>query len=260
MREPIIAALVVLISTALTWCDCQERAERENAIGVQVYRAGKLEEAASHFRVAADVDPDCLNAHLWLGAALANSYIPGANTPANRAIAEGAITAYKKVLELQPDNLDAMKAVGSLSFNMKEFNVSKLFFQKAVALDPSDAESYYTIGVIDWTESYQARMDLRQRLGLKSDESLIGLGPCADMRAANLTNLEEGIQALSRSLELRPDYDDAMAYLNLMYRERADIQCGDVAGREADLTTADHWVDMTIQLKKRKAEQRTVRR
>ena len=32
---------------------------------------------------------------------------------------------------------------------------------------------------------------------------------------------------LEKALELRPDYDDAMAYMNLMYRERADLQCDD---------------------------------
>ena len=45
-----------------------------------------------------------------------------------------------------------------------------------------------------------------------------------------------------------------MAYLNLMYRERADIQCDDPAARAADLKTADEWVDKTMAVKKQKAE------
>ena len=55
-------------------------------------------------------------------------------------------------------------------------------------------------------------------------------------------------------MQLRPDYDDAMAYLNLMYRERADLECGDEAAHAADLKTADEWVDKTMATKKAKAE------
>jgi hypothetical protein len=45
-----------------------------------------------------------------------------------------------------------------------------------------------------------------------------------------------------------------MAYLNLMYRERADLDCDDLAARAEDLATADHWVDETLRVKKLKAE------
>jgi len=59
---------------------------------------------------------------------------------------------------------------------------------------------------------------------------------------------------LKKAIDLRHDYDDAMAYMNLMYRERADVQCNDPAARAADLKAADDWVDMTLAIKKRKAE------
>jgi len=39
-----------------------------------------------------------------------------------------------------------------------------------------------------------------------------------------------------------------------MYREKADVECDDLAGREEDLKTADHWVDETLRVKKAKAE------
>jgi len=64
----------------------------------------------------------------------------------------------------------------------------------------------------------------------------------------------EGIDSLNTAIKLRPDYDDAMAYLNLMYRERADVECDDLAARQEDLKTADHWVDETLSTKKAKAE------
>jgi hypothetical protein len=54
-------------------------------------------------------------------------------------------------------------------------------------------------------------------------------------------------------MQLRADYDDAMAYMNLLYREKADLECGDAAARADDLKTADEWVDKTMATKKAKA-------
>ena len=60
--------------------------------------------------------------------------------------------------------------------------------------------------------------------------------------------------SLDKAIQLRPGYDDAMAYMNLMYRERADLECDDLASRAQDLKTADEWVDKTLAAKKVKAE------
>jgi hypothetical protein len=58
--------------------------------------------------------------------------------------------------------------------------------------------------------------------------------------------LEEAMQMLVKALELRPDYDDAMAYMNLLYRERADLHCNDVAARDADLAKARNGLPGTL--------------
>jgi hypothetical protein len=77
---------------------------------------------------------------------------------------------------------------------------------------------------------------------------------CALVRDKNTANIQEGIDNLNKAIQLRPDYDDAMAYMNLMYRERADVQCDDKDAHTADLKTADEWVDKTLAIKKLKAE------
>ena len=77
---------------------------------------------------------------------------------------------------------------------------------------------------------------------------------CTALSAKNSTYIQDGITALNKALQLRPDYDDAMAYMNLLYREKADLECTDPAARAADLKTADDWVDKTMAIKKLKAE------
>src|SRR5262249_35490535 len=69
----------------------------------------------------------------------------------------------------------------------------------------------------------------------------------------NWTMVDDGISMLEKAIQLRPDYDDAMAYINLMYRERADLECADAAASSRDLKTADEWVDKAMAAKKAKA-------
>jgi len=108
--------------------------------------------------------------------------------------------------------------------------------------------------VIDWTQSYQPRMEERSKLGLKPEEPLKDKKVCNALRQKVQDIIQDGISMLEKALQLRPDYDDAMAYMNLLYRERADLQCDNPAARAADLKTADEWVDKTMAVKKAKAE------
>lgn len=88
---------------------------------------------------------------------------------------------------------------------------------------------------------------------MKATDPLKDKKVCAAVKAHNAPIVEEGLGLLNKALQLRQDYDDAMAYTNLLYRERADYECDDPAARAADLKTADGWVDKTIATKKEKA-------
>ena len=72
--------------------------------------------------------------------------------------------------------------------------------------------------------------------------------------------MNEGLQFLQRAVELNPNYDDAMQYLNLTFRRRADLACGDDAARKADLAKADEWSQRAMGARKeneRKKEEKT---
>ncbi len=102
-------------------------------------------------------------------------------------------------------------------------------------------------------------METRAKLGVKPNENLNPENEdqkkaCDELRVKSKAALEEGIASLNKAIELRPDYDDAMAYMNLMYREKADVECDDLAARAEDLKTADAWVDKVMAIKKAKAE------
>jgi len=249
------AALLGLAAVLLLFGGCNKLKARDQLNkGVQAYKNAKYELAIEHFKNAVALDPRLLNARLYLATAYAQQYVPGADTPENNQTGQQAIEEYKKVLQADPGNTNSVKGIASLYFNMKKFDQAKEYHEKAKQLDPNDPEEYYSIGVIDWTESYAPRQEERAKLGLKPDEPLKDKKVCESLRERNLSKVDEGIQNLNRALQLRPDYDDAMAYMNLLYREKADLECGDPDARAADLKTADDWVDKTMATKKAKAE------
>jgi tetratricopeptide (TPR) repeat protein len=68
--------------------------------------------------------------------------------------------------------------------------------------------------------------------------------------------LEEGEKMLGKALEVNPNYEDAMAYMNLLYRERADYS---ESKEEYDkfVAMADEWVQKTLDTRQRVLEEST---
>ncbi|HEX4425293.1 MAG TPA: hypothetical protein VH079_07825 [Terriglobales bacterium] len=226
--------------------------------GTQAYRQAKFEEAIDHFQKAVSLDPQSKAAHLYLATALAGQYIPGVDVAENLKIGQVALDEFQKALDLDPKSLDSMKGIASLDFAMKRFEAAKQVDLRIIELEPGNPEFYYAIGILDWTQSYTRRMELRGKLGLDPAEPLINAKECWDLRNDDQDLVKDGIGQLAKALQLRRDYDDAMAYMNLLYRERADIQCGDIVSYRADVQTAGKWVDATLAVKKEKAAPKTV--
>jgi len=246
---------------AASGCD-KLRARDQLNKGVASYKNAKYEEAISHFQQAVSLDPALIVARLYLATAYAQQYIPGVSDPDNLQIGEQAVEQYKHVLDANPGkepSINSDKGIAYIYLNMKRFDDAKTYYRKATEVDPNDPEPYYSVGVIDWTQTYQPRMEARAELGLKPEDSLNPKDKeqkkvCDELKDKNAPDIQDGIDVLNKALQLRPDYDDAMAYMNLMYRERADVECEDPAARAADLKTADDWVDKTMATKKAKAE------
>jgi tetratricopeptide (TPR) repeat protein len=254
-RKLLVLMAAVLVLLVGTGCNKLRARDHLNK-GVQAYKNAKYEQAIDHFQQSVTLDPTLINARLYLATAYAQQYIPGADMPDNNRMGEQAIDQYKQVLQVDAKNINSIKGIAYLYLQMKKFDLAKEFYKKASEADPNDAEPYYSVAVIDWTQTYQPRQEERVKIGLKPDDSLPAKDKkvCALVREKNTANIQEGIDNLNKALQLRPDYDDAMAYMNLMYRERADVQCDDKDARTADLKTADDWVDKTMAVKKAKAE------
>lgn len=260
LRLLTLVAVMLAIFSSLG-CDKLKARDQLNK-GVKAYKDTHYEQAIDHFQQAVTLDPALLVARMYLATAYVSQYIPGVDDPDNIRTANEAIKQYQTVIDANPSReqkVTSAKGIAYLYLNMKKWDDAKKYYRMASDLDPNDAEPYYSVGVIDWTACYQPRMEERAKLGMKPDDHLDAKNKdqkklCEDLKAKNGPAIQEGIDSLTKAIQLRPDYDDAMAYMNLMYRERADVECEDLAARNDDLKTAEHWVDETLRVKKANAE------
>ena len=76
------------------------------------------------------------------------------------------------------------------------------------------------------------------------------------MKAKDGAAVDEGMKMLQTAIDKRQDYDDAMAYMNLLYRRKAnDMTCEDAQTRADYVKTANEWSDKAMAARKKKAEE-----
>ena len=207
-------------------------AEQAVEQGKRTYEAGEWETAAAYFKRALELEPESKDAHLWLGMTYASQFVPGSPSEENKEVARASIREMEKVLEADPQNATALLylsqlyfglTVGAADWNERQlFEKSKQYRWHLTKVDPDNPEHYYAIGVIDWTLSFRPRMEKKRNLGLLPDQPLPEIDR-AELAEQSEAVVNEGIRALEYALSLKPEYSDAIAYLHLMYREKADL-------------------------------------
>jgi tetratricopeptide (TPR) repeat protein len=265
-RRGLSAAALVILVAASSGCSKLKARDLLNK-GVANFKNGQYDKAVEDFKEAKDLDPSLMNARLYLATAYASQYIPGAPSDENVTRGNAAINEFKGVLERDANNLSAIDGIGSILFQMsgqpfnpEKFQESKTYHQKHIELKPTDPEPYYWIGVIDWTLAFRANAELRTAYNkdhinkqIKESDAL----PAAvrnDYVAKDGALVDEGIANLQKAIQIKPDYDDAMAYLNLLYRRKADmVESADE--RASYQKQADDLVDKVKEIKQKRAEQ-----
>jgi tetratricopeptide (TPR) repeat protein len=252
----LVAAAVLLATT--TGCN-KLRARDQLNKGVQAYKAAHYEEATEHFKNAINLDNDLKVAKMYLATVYAQQYVPGVDSPENIRNAQQAIEQYQTVLQSDPKNVTSLKGIAFLYMQQKKFDEAREYYRKAIDADPNDPETYYSLGVTDWTEAFKDAGDVKSKEGIKPDDELKGKGSqkiCDQLKTKDGPLIDEGIKMLQEAVDKRQDYDDAMVYLNLLYRRRAnDMTCDDAEARAQLVKTANEWSDKAMAARKKKADE-----
>jgi tetratricopeptide (TPR) repeat protein len=261
-RIPVTAALLALMLSTVTGCN-KLKSRDQLVKGVQAFKNARYEEAVNHFQSAISLDPNSADAKLYLATAYSYQVVPNLDTPENLALAKKALDGFQAVLASNPNDVGALKQVASINFNTKKFEEAKEYQKKVIALDANDAEAHYTIGVVDWIQAYKNAQTILAADGLTDDGNgnvKKSKATCQKLKDQNTPLIDEGMQYLQKAVQINTTYDDAMQYLNLTYRRKADIECGDENARKDDLAKADEWAQKAMGARKeneKKKEEKT---
>lgn len=267
MRRLPLAAAILVGAMAFVGTGCSFLSARNHLNkGVAAMKTAKYKEATEHFKEAISLDPDWEVPKLYLATAYLQQWIPGAESAENREFANQARAGFMKVLEAKPDDKMALAYMASMAYS-EATSGSPTPEEKKAKLDEAEswqtkrnqvepnAEAYYSLAVISYIRWVPDWLGARSALKMRQEDP----GPLKDkkvreeLKAKHEASLDTGLANLKKALELDPEYENAMTYLSLIIREKADL-LDDKAAYDAAVAEADKWQDESMKIRKIKAE------
>jgi tetratricopeptide (TPR) repeat protein len=260
MRKTIVVFSVAGLALLAAGCT-QLRSRSQINEGVAAFKNAQFPQAVEHFKTAVELEPDFSSARLYLAVAYMQQYVPGAESPDNEKMADQALTEFQNVIAKAPNDQAAVKTasqyIATIKLNQHKWDEAQQWFQKVIQLDPKNADAYYSMGFIAWSKWYPAYATAMHDLKQPMDSNF----PIKDKKVkAELKEkwdgvIQGGLDNLNKCLEVDSLRDDAMAYENLLIRERAYL-LDDQKEFESQIALANSWIDKAMAAKKTVAEKK----
>jgi tetratricopeptide (TPR) repeat protein len=232
--------------------------------GVQAYKNMHYAEAVNHFKQAVELDPNSANARSYLAMSYMVQWVPGSEAPDNVKNLQAARGTFQEVLDKDPKNSLALASMASMAYNeatagtpdqkKAALQEAMKWNRRAIEVDPKDAEAYYFLGVIDWSQAYPAIITARAGIKMPLDQP----GPIKDAKVrAELKDkwepvIDDGLADLKKCLAIDNENEDAMTYVNLLLRRKADLDDTPEEAK-ADLAQAEDWSNKSLETRRIKA-------
>src|ERR1051326_5468165 len=231
LSAALLAASMVLAGPGCSYLKSRDHLNQ----GIASFRNAKYGDAVEHFEQSIKLDPQWPTPRLYLATSYMVQWIPGAESPENLEFARKAKEEFTTVLDKDPNDKTALASLAMLAFNqaqslpldqkLKLFDEAAKWQHRRIEVDPKEKEAYYSLGVIDYQKWIPALNNARASLKMRPEDP----GPLKDkktkeeLKAQYSAIVEDGMQSLNRALEIDPEYDDAMVYLDLLMRGGADL-------------------------------------
>jgi tetratricopeptide (TPR) repeat protein len=265
-QRAVTAAILLLAAFASAGCN-KLKSKQEIKRGNEFLKAAQYQSALSAYQEALRLDPSEDKLHKHIGIAYMGMYQPGSKHPKDLEYAQKAIENLKQYVAAYPQDQKVLEYLVSMYLNTERFDdaiafyqnellkrnpkdtkamqsLAMLYFKKGdfdngvkwlkerlnvVTTDPERAEVYYLIGVQAWDRSYNY--------------------PDVDP-AVRGKIVDDGLAALNKAVEIKPDYFEAISYINLLYREKAKMET-DPAKKQEFRDKADEWQKKALEARKR---------
>ncbi len=264
-QRAIVIFSLAAIALGTAGCD-KIRSKQAIKKGNEFFKAQKYETALASYQEAERLDPGQLKLKKNIGLAYMGMYQPGSKHAkdiefASKAIEnlktyvshyaddrkaqeflvslylatdryDDAISFYEQMLKANPNDSKAMGSIASMYFKKGDFDKGMEWQKKMAALESDKPDSYIMIGVQAWDRSYHY----------------------PDLDPAIRSHIvDEGMTALQKALEIKPDSFEALTYVNLLWRERAKMETDPKKAQE-DTENANKYLAQALELRKKQQE------
>jgi tetratricopeptide (TPR) repeat protein len=262
-RKRAAAASFLLLAVSLsTGCD-KIKSKQEIKKGNEFLKAAQYQSALAAYDEALRLDPGETKLHKHIGISYMGMYLPGSKHPKDLEFAQKAIDNLKQYAAAYPDDTKSLEYLISMYLNTERYDdaiafyqnellkrnpgdgkamqsLARLYFKKGdfdngvawlkkqLEIEGNNPEVYYLIGVQAWDRSY----------------NFPDLDPALRAKA-----VEDGLQALNKAVELKPNYFEAVSYINLLYREKAKMET-DPAKKQEYTDTANKYLQDALAMRK----------
>ena len=260
-----VLCLLAALTLAATSFSCQKiEARMEIKQANEAYQKEDYSAALQHYTRAKQIDPSFPELDRMIGYSQIGLYVPDDKTPQNEKHADAAIAQLSAYLKEKPEDriardalinmylnanrtsqaidyfihylgdhpadLEAVKSIATLYAKQGDFNKSLEWYQKITLLDSKNPESFYIFGVVCYEK--------------------VAKNPPADVNEKR-DIIEKGKGALQHATDLKSDYFEAMAYLNLLWRQQALTETDPVKAQQ-DIAQADAIRNRAVEIIKQK--------
>ena len=270
-RSWLVLAIIATIAIAPGCESFKERVLLKK--GNELYAAQKYDLAIAQYDELIKLNPKSWDGNYLMAVSYLALYHPGSEHPKDKEYAEKGLVAFERTLELtapspddrektekfylsflnstgdkdkaiaylekqlasRPNDLALINQIATLYQKKGDFTRALEYFEKRANMDPTNKETWYTLGVNCWARSYHGGLAVSQ----EEREQVV----------------DKGIMALDKALAIDPNYFDALSYINLIYREKAKALA--TVGKNAEAgqayAKADEYQKQAIDLRKAQA-------
>ena len=255
----LLAALVLSLSS---FSSCQKvEARMEIREANNAYNREDYKGALAHYTKARQVDPKSFpELERMIGYSRIGMYVPEDKSPANEKNADLAATELRRYLQKRPNDRIAREALINLYLNANRTTDAINYFREWLQTHPADIEVVRSIATLYAKQgNFNESLNWYQKITLlqKNDPEAfyiygvvcyekVAKNPPADP-AEKLAIIEKGKAALQRAIDLKPDYFEAIVYMNLLFRQQALVE-HDPVKAQALVAQADQWRNKAVEI------------
>lgn len=249
------------------------RARMEIREANDFYAREQYNAALKHYEAARKIDPSFPDLDRLIGYSSIGLYKPDDPSPQNEKHADRAIQELQRYLKKRPDDEAAREAMINLLLNANRTSQAIRYFEEYLKAHPADLNAVKSIAQLYAKDgNFAQSLNWYQKITLldsKNPESFYIYGvvlyekvskntPADEFGNVNVPEvmslIEQCKQALLRATELRPDYFEALVYLNLIYRQQAKFETDPVKQQEL-MAKADEIRNRAVAISRAKKQQ-----